>query len=70
MTQHHDKRQYLINIILYALCRGFVSVLRYERDFILSLKSDTQSDIIEASNKTSRYFEDIFNIDSLFLYIV
>ena len=50
MAQHHDKRQYLIYIILRAPCRIFVSVLRYERDFILSLKSDAQSDIVEALN--------------------
>ena len=36
----------------------------YERDFMLSLNSDTQSDIIEAFNNTSRYLDDIFNIDN------
>ena len=39
----------------------------YERDFMLSLKSDTQADIIEAFNSTSRYLDDIFNIDNPFL---
>jgi len=38
----------------------------YERDFMLSLKSDTQSDIIEACNNTSRYLDDIFDIDNPF----
>ena len=38
----------------------------YERDFMLSLKSDTQADIIEAFNNTSRYLDDIFNIDNPF----
>ena len=33
---------------------------------MLSLKSDTQSDIIEAFNNTSRYLDDIFNIDNPF----
>jgi len=43
----------------------------YERDIMLNLKSDTQSDIIKAFNNTSRYFDDIFNIDNpCFLYIV
>ena len=37
-----------------------------ERDFMLSLKSDTQSDTIEAFNNTSRYLDDIFNIDNPF----
>ena len=32
----------------------------------LSLKSDTQSDIIEALYNTSRYLDDIFNIDNRF----
>ena len=35
-----------------------------EREFMLSLKSDTQVDIIEAFNNTSRYLDDIFNIDN------
>ena len=35
----------------------------YERDFMLSL-SDNQTDIIEAMNSTSRYFNDILNIDN------
>ena len=34
----------------------------YERDFMLSLKPDTQADVIEAFNNTSRYLDDIFNI--------
>ena len=38
----------------------------YERDFMLSLKSDTQSGIIEAFNNTSRYLDDILNIDNPF----
>ena len=33
---------------------------------MLSLKSDTQSDIIEAFNNTSCYLDDIFNIDNPF----
>ena len=35
----------------------------YERDFMLSL-SDNKADIIEALNSTSRYFNDILNIDN------
>ena len=38
----------------------------YERDFMLSLKSDTQADIIKAFNDTSRYLDDILNIDNSF----
>ena len=31
----------------------------YERDFMLSLSEDTQSDVIEAFNSTSRYLDDL-----------
>ena len=34
----------------------------YERDFILS--DDNQADIIEALNSTSRYLDDLLNIDN------
>ena len=36
----------------------------YERDFMLSLDSDKQADIISAFNDTSRYLDDIFNMDN------
>ena len=36
----------------------------YERDFMLSLLEDNQSDVIEAS--TSRYLGDLLNIDNNF----
>ena len=38
----------------------------YERDFMLSLRPDKQADIIQAFNYTSRYLDDIFNIDNPF----
>ena len=34
----------------------------YERDFILSLSDNNQTDIIEAFNSTSRYLDDLLNI--------
>ena len=34
----------------------------YERDFMLSLSGNIQTDIIEAFNSTSRYLEDLINI--------
>ena len=34
----------------------------YERDFMLSLSDNNQTDIIEAFNPTSRYLEDLLNI--------
>ena len=36
----------------------------YERDFMTSLSDDNQTDIIEAFNSTSRYFDDLLNIDN------
>ena len=37
----------------------------YERDFMMSLSDDKQADIIEAFNITSRYLDDIFNINNV-----
>ena len=34
----------------------------YERDFMMSLSDDTQADVIDAFNTTSRYLDDILNI--------
>ena len=38
----------------------------YERDSILSLSEDTQTGVIEAFNSTSRYLDDLLNIDNNF----
>ena len=35
----------------------------YERDFMDSLNHDNQADVIEAFNSTSRYVDDLLNID-------
>jgi len=36
----------------------------YERDFMLGLNPDSPADVIHAFNDTSRYLDDIFNIDN------
>ena len=36
----------------------------YERDFMLSLSDNNQTDIIDAFNSTSRYLDDLLNIDN------
>ena len=36
----------------------------FERDFMLSLSDNNQTDNIEAFNPTSRYFDDLLNIDN------
>ena len=38
----------------------------YERDFMLSLSEENQSGVIEAFNSTSRYLDDLLNIDNNF----
>ena len=39
----------------------------YERDFMLSLSDNNQADIIEAFNSTSKYLDDLLNIDNPYL---
>ena len=36
----------------------------YERDLMLSLSDDNQSEVIEAFNSTSRYLDDLLDIDN------
>ena len=36
----------------------------FERDFMLSLSDNNQANIIEAFNSTSRYLDDLLNIDN------
>ena len=36
----------------------------YERDFMKSHSRENQADIIEAFNSTSRYLDDLLNIDN------
>ena len=38
----------------------------YEKDFMLSLSDANQSEVIEAFNSTSRYLDDLLNIDNNF----
>ena len=38
----------------------------YERDFMMSLSDDKQADVIDAFNTTSRYLDDILNIDNVY----
>ena len=38
----------------------------FEMDFIMSLSDDKQADVIEAFNTTSRYLDDILNINNVY----
>ena len=40
----------------------------YERDFMMSLSDDKQADIIDAFNTTSRYLDDILNMNNLYFH--
>ena len=42
----------------------------YERDFMMSLSDDKQADIIDAFNTTSRYLDDILNINNVYFDIM
>ena len=38
----------------------------YERNFMMSLSDDKQADVIDAFNTTSRYLDDILNINDVY----
>ena len=38
----------------------------YERDFMMSLSGDRQAGIIDVFNTTSRYLDDILNINNVY----
>ena len=42
----------------------------YERDFMMSLFADKDAEIIEAFNSTSRYLDDLLNIDNTYFGMV
>ena len=52
----------LIVLLLLQICFFFC----YERDFMKSLSRENQADIIEAFNSTSRYLDDLLNIDNIY----
>ena len=43
---------------------AYLFLFCYEIDFMLSLSDNNQSDIIEAFKSTSRYLDDLLNIDN------
>ena len=59
----------IVGILMGTNCAPLVADLFlfcYERDFMLSHSEDNQSDVIEAFNSTSRYLDDLLNIDNNF----
>ena len=56
-----------VGILMGTNCAPLVADLFlfcYERDFMLSLSDNNQTDIIEAFKSTSRYLDDLLNIDN------
>ena len=49
---------------IYAPLVADLFLFCYERDFMLSLSDNNQTDISEAFNSTSRYLDDLLNIDN------
>ena len=59
----------VIGIPMGANCAPLVADLFlfcYERDFMMSLSDDKQADVIDAFNSTSRYLDDILNINNVY----
>ena len=57
----------IVSILMGTLCAPLVVdwfLFSYERDFMLSLSDNTQTDIIEAFNYISRYLDNLLNIDN------
>ena len=57
----------IVGIPMGANCAPLVADLFlfcYERDFMLSLSDNNQTDTIEAFNSTSRYLDDLLNSDN------
>ena len=42
----------------------------YERELMTSLSDDNQADSIEAFNSTSRYLDDLLNIDNFYFEVI
>ena len=49
---------------LFLFCYERERERKRERDFMLSLSDNNQTDTIEAFNSTSRYLDDLLNIDN------
>ena len=49
-----------------ALLIADLFLFRYERDFMMSLSDDKQADVIDAFNTTSRYLDDILDINIVY----
>ena len=69
-TKNYDKRDdFDFGIVNFPFIDGDVADLFmfcYERDFMMSLSGEKQADITDAFSTTSRYLEDISNINNVY----
>ena len=68
MVTYSSQRQ-VVGIPMDTKCAPLVADLflfSYERDFMISLSDDKQADVIDAFNTTSRYLDDILNINNAY----
>ena len=68
MVTYSSQRQ-VVGIPMDTNCAPLVADLflfSYERDFMMSLSDDKEADVIDAFNSTSRYLDDILNINNVF----
>ena len=64
---HTKLHRQIIEIPMGTNCAPIIADLFlfcYEKDFMMFLSSDTQADVTEAFNSTSRYYDDLLNIDN------
>ena len=55
-----------INFLAEAPLVADLFLFCYESDFTMSLSDDKQADIIDAFNTTSRYMDDMLNINNIY----
>ena len=68
MVTYSSQRQ-VVGIPMDTNCAPLVADLflfSYERDFMMSLSDDKEADVIDAFNSTSRYLDDILNINNVY----
>ena len=71
-TKLYEYRQ-IVGITMGTNCAPLVADLFlfcYERDFMKDLSSDNQTDVIKAFNSTSRYLDDLLNIDNPYFEVM
>ena len=53
-------------LLLLQICFLFKKKKKKKKDFMKSVSRENQADIIEAFNSTSRYLDDLLNIDNIY----